>query len=179
MGFSRPEYWSGLPCPPPGDLPNSGIEPGSPALQVDSTVWATRENLMYLSHSSFKSKLNHQMSWGKPIKIVYIYKGHFQSIWGYFQGDDYTFQPLWLTEVVFWEGHTPRHCPGLPACVTPCPHMGPWAHGPLSHKSLSGSLHNPSEASVSDLLSNPAALPELRAAPPSPRPASSLEHHSA
>ena len=35
MGFSRPEYWSGLPCPPPGDLPNSGIEPvslTSPAL---------------------------------------------------------------------------------------------------------------------------------------------------
>ena len=35
-GFSRQEYWSGLPCPPPGDLPNPGIEPGSPALQVDS-----------------------------------------------------------------------------------------------------------------------------------------------
>ena len=34
--FSRQEYWSGLPCPPPGDLPNPGIEPGSPALQVDS-----------------------------------------------------------------------------------------------------------------------------------------------
>ena len=28
MGFSRQEYWSGLPCPPPGDLPNPGIEPG-------------------------------------------------------------------------------------------------------------------------------------------------------
>ena len=27
MGFSRQEYWSGLPCPPPGDLPNSGIQP--------------------------------------------------------------------------------------------------------------------------------------------------------
>ena len=27
MGFSRQEYWSGLPCPPPGALPNSGIEP--------------------------------------------------------------------------------------------------------------------------------------------------------
>jgi len=26
MGFSRQEYWSGLPCPPPGDLPDSGIE---------------------------------------------------------------------------------------------------------------------------------------------------------
>ena len=39
MGFSRQEYWSGLPFPSPGDLPNSGIEPTSPeppALQVDS-----------------------------------------------------------------------------------------------------------------------------------------------
>ena len=35
-GFSRQEYWSGLPCPPPGDLPNPGIEPRSPALQADS-----------------------------------------------------------------------------------------------------------------------------------------------
>ena len=32
MGFSRQEYWSGLPGPPPGDLPDPGIEPGSPAL---------------------------------------------------------------------------------------------------------------------------------------------------
>ena len=36
MGFSRQEYWSGLPCPPPGDLPNPGIELRSPALQADS-----------------------------------------------------------------------------------------------------------------------------------------------
>ena len=36
MGFSRQEYWSGLPFPSPGDLPNLGIEPGSPALQADS-----------------------------------------------------------------------------------------------------------------------------------------------
>ena len=36
MGFSRQEYRSGLPFPSPGDLPNPGIEPGSPALQVDS-----------------------------------------------------------------------------------------------------------------------------------------------
>ena len=35
-GFTSQEYWSGLPCPPPGDCPNPGIEPGSPALQVDS-----------------------------------------------------------------------------------------------------------------------------------------------
>ena len=39
MGFSRQEYWSGLPCPSPGDLPNLGTEPMSPvppALQADS-----------------------------------------------------------------------------------------------------------------------------------------------
>ena len=36
IGFSRQEYWSGLPFPSLGDLPKQGIEPGSPALQVDS-----------------------------------------------------------------------------------------------------------------------------------------------
>ena len=36
MGFSRQEYWSGLPCPSPGDLPDPGIKPRPPALQVDS-----------------------------------------------------------------------------------------------------------------------------------------------
>ena len=36
MGFSRQEYWSGLPCPPPGNHPNSGMEAGSLALQTDS-----------------------------------------------------------------------------------------------------------------------------------------------
>ena len=35
MEFSRQEYWSGFPCPPPGDLPDTGIEPRS-ALQADS-----------------------------------------------------------------------------------------------------------------------------------------------
>ena len=36
MGFYRQEYWSGLPFPSPGNLPHSGIEPTSPALQADS-----------------------------------------------------------------------------------------------------------------------------------------------
>ena len=36
MGFSRQDYWSGLPLPSPGDLPEPGVEPGSPALQTDS-----------------------------------------------------------------------------------------------------------------------------------------------
>jgi len=36
MGFSRQEYWSGLPFTSPGDLPDPGNEPGSPTLQADS-----------------------------------------------------------------------------------------------------------------------------------------------
>ena len=36
MGFSREEYWSGLPFPPPGNLPDPGIEPASSALQENS-----------------------------------------------------------------------------------------------------------------------------------------------
>ena len=35
MGFPRQEYWSELPCPPPGDVPHPGIELGVPALQAD------------------------------------------------------------------------------------------------------------------------------------------------
>ena len=36
MGFSRQEYWSGLPFPSPGDLPDPGIEPGSPTLEAEA-----------------------------------------------------------------------------------------------------------------------------------------------
>ena len=44
-GFSRQEYWSGLLFPSPGDLPNLGIEPRSPALQKDSLPSEIRETL--------------------------------------------------------------------------------------------------------------------------------------
>ena len=44
MGCSRQEYWSGLPCPPPGDLPDPGTKPPSPALQVGSLALRHRES---------------------------------------------------------------------------------------------------------------------------------------
>ena len=47
MEFSRPEYWNGLPCPSPGDLPNPGRKPGFPTLQAD---------LDHLSHQESPSK---------------------------------------------------------------------------------------------------------------------------
>jgi len=44
MGFSRKEYWSGLPCPPPGDLPDSQIKPSSPM------SFASQADYLPLSH---------------------------------------------------------------------------------------------------------------------------------
>ena len=44
MGFPRQEYWSGLPCPPLGDLSNPVIEPVSPALQADSLLLSHQLN---------------------------------------------------------------------------------------------------------------------------------------
>ena len=41
-GFFRQEYWSGLPCPPPGNLSDAGIEPRSPALHADSFLLSHR-----------------------------------------------------------------------------------------------------------------------------------------
>ena len=55
MGSSRQEYWSGLPFPFPGDLPNQGIELGSPALHADSLPSESPGNpssLPYSVHSS-------------------------------------------------------------------------------------------------------------------------------
>ena len=57
MGFSRQEHWSGLPFPPPGDLPDPGIEPippVSPQLQVDSLpAESLGKSMKSLDHSIF------------------------------------------------------------------------------------------------------------------------------
>ena len=59
MEFSRQKYWSGLPFPSPGDLPDPGIEPGSSTLRADTLcVWTTRESLLgfpVLNHNSLQT----------------------------------------------------------------------------------------------------------------------------
>ena len=53
MGFSRQEYYSGLPCPPPGDLPNPGIKPASltsPVLAGGFCLRKMREKLIFDDH---------------------------------------------------------------------------------------------------------------------------------
>ncbi|CAI9160088.1 unnamed protein product [Rangifer tarandus platyrhynchus] len=57
--FSRQEYWSGLPCSPPWDLPNSGIEPRFPALQADSLPSEPPEKPMKKKNQSSHEKKNY------------------------------------------------------------------------------------------------------------------------
>ena len=107
-GFSRQEYWSGLPCPPPGDLPNPGIEPRSPALRADAlpseppgkplVKWLIHYQLAFLS---FISGLRR-----RERETVFSSSQDFQSVsWFYIsqwllklrQGQ--TFLELWSTKM--------------------------------------------------------------------------------
>ena len=64
MGFSRQEYWSGVPLPSPGDLPDPGIEPRSPTFQADALTSepprkpAGEGNGKPFQYSCFKNPMN-------------------------------------------------------------------------------------------------------------------------
>ena len=64
MGVSRQEYWSGLPCPPPEDLPSPGIEPGSPALQENSLLFEPPGKLRYSGEETSSDLLTDRSSAG-------------------------------------------------------------------------------------------------------------------
>ena len=69
VGFPRQEYWKGLPCPPPGDLPNPGIKPASlmsPALAsrffTTSTTWeAPNKHILILQEAYFNTKSDRKL----------------------------------------------------------------------------------------------------------------------
>ena len=82
MGFSRQECWSGLPFPSPGDLSDTGIEPGSPALQADALpseppILFIRASVLLIIDCSFFSRstfvypfaLVYTLSLGLPISL--------------------------------------------------------------------------------------------------------------
>ena len=92
MGFSRKKYWSGLPCPPPGDLPDPGVKPMSPvapALQADFYHWATREAQHKSKHtqklttfifqtiiwrlSSSDNWVENYNKWEKVLSIIHVH----------------------------------------------------------------------------------------------------------
>ena len=71
MGFSRQEYWSGLPFPSPGDLPSPGLQPRSPALQADSLptglLGKPWKLLKYTQDPSWSGHLTNRV-WGSESK---------------------------------------------------------------------------------------------------------------
>ena len=98
MGFFMQEYWSGLPYPLPGDLPNPGIEPRSPALQADSLPF-------------------------EPLKLKLQYFGHLMGRADWVEkdphaGKDWGQEKKWATEEeMFWwhhwlSGHEFEQTPG-------------------------------------------------------------------
>ena len=80
MGFSRQEYWSGLPFPPPGDLPNPGIEPTSlspPALQASSLPLAQPEDMPPGPWKTSSFWLCPQVSEAGESSLVSLFKKNF------------------------------------------------------------------------------------------------------
>ena len=69
VGCSRQEYWSGLLLPSPGDLPDSGIEPGSPALQADSSLSEPSGKPPSIQFSSVQS-LSHVQLFATPWTVA-------------------------------------------------------------------------------------------------------------
>ena len=64
MGFISQEYWCGPPCPPPGDLPDPGIKPVSPAapaLQVDSLLLSHLGSRVYVHEFYYRQKLHRNL----------------------------------------------------------------------------------------------------------------------
>ena len=70
MGFSRQEYWSGLPFPSPGDLPDPGIEPTSPTLRADALTSEPPGKPLRLT-SSINRKLQLQVDFQKILPVTF------------------------------------------------------------------------------------------------------------
>ena len=89
MGFSRQEYWSGLPFPPPGDPPHPGIEPRSPILQADSLPSEPPRKPFYsysyvnvytTEHKEFASWTHQRLLvWSFPLRVLIITS----PLWGH------------------------------------------------------------------------------------------------
>ena len=92
MGFSRQEYWSGLPCPPPGHLPNLGIEPNSPTLQAPSLPaeppgkpMNTGVGSLSLLQGIFPTQLSY-----RGLFLVSMHFRHLGAVWIHLFGTDHS-----------------------------------------------------------------------------------------
>ena len=81
MGLSRQDYWSGLPFPSPGDLPNPGIEPRSPALQADSLPTELRGKPQIHRREVLGNRPLVLMSWGPQIEVPFPFIVNTEDNW--------------------------------------------------------------------------------------------------
>ena len=84
VGFSRQEYWSGLPFPSPGVLPNPGIEPRSPALQADALT-SEPPGILLKIVSYYKYLFTHIFIWAFRGQCKFPHFPHFLDFQMYFR----------------------------------------------------------------------------------------------
>ena len=100
--LSRQEYWSGLPFPSPGDVPNLGIKSGSPALQVDSLLSEPAKPSKYLVLDKCRLNGDVTVALGKSFGCTFQ-KDTGQAFWSMcavVAAPDLAMTPLWEREVV-------------------------------------------------------------------------------
>ena len=101
MIFPRQDYWSGLPFPSPGDLPNPGIEHASPELQVDSSPLSQQPSLvMCNSHCCMVLYYIH--------KPQFIFHSMLMDTFGSFQLEAITSNVFRCVDVHISDGYTPK-----------------------------------------------------------------------
>ena len=117
MGFSRQEYWSGLPFPSPGDLPDPGIEPRSPALEADALIseptklktkiWVEMQKQQWLNKKDFNFRQfsNSSFCYSPFGQEKKIYIGIFQPWHGRQSGLDHFL--VSGQSCVFWDVQLP------------------------------------------------------------------------
>ena len=105
MALSRPEYWSGVPFPSPEDLPNPGIEPRSPVLQVDSSPFESQGKL---------SKCLTPNTSGDSLPVMHTPQSRSAQL---------LFRHSVVSDCLHGLQHARLLCPPLSpeACSTPCP----------------------------------------------------------
>ena len=107
MGFSRQEYWSGLPLPSPGDLPDPGIEPRSPAVEADTLTSEAPGTPFSQHHHLLKRLFLFQDKCVVCMRTSLRDRGSFCSL-------DYEFQPQGWDNIHTSLQQNPELCTPLP-----------------------------------------------------------------
>ena len=166
MGFSRKEYWSGLPFPSPGDLPDPRIEPRSPALQTNSLPtelwgWVTANKLLLIT--------KHPSLWIIYLLLFFAKINKLKQIWVNLKIGAHTVRTtltgegLGQGELLLFFSHSVLSCSlqphGLQHVRLPCPSLSPRV---CSNSCPLSQWCHPTISSCRPLLLLPLIFPSIR-----------------